>query len=132
MLIDVMLVLDKLVPSHLLQIGPLAPVRQAIHHVLHEMKAVQVILNPHVESSRDGTFFLVAADVEIAIGPAVVRRCTNEEYPWKPKMMCLSFVNRNRSRFIQSMRMLAARLQPHQIDDIDHPDFQLGKMLPQD
>jgi len=32
--------------------------------------------------------------------------------------------------FIQSMRMLAARLQPHQVDDIDHPDFQLGKMLP--
>ena len=34
-------------------------------------------------------------------------------------------------RFAQSVRMLALRLQLHQIDDIDHPDFQIGQMLAQ-
>ena len=32
----------------------------------------------------------------------------------------------------QPVRMLAGRLQLHQIDDVDHPDFQVGQMLPQD
>ena len=72
MLIDVTLVLDELVLDHLLQVGPLAPqVRQAIHHVLHEMKAVQVILNAHVEGRGDRAFFLVAPDMEILVGPPV-------------------------------------------------------------
>jgi hypothetical protein len=35
------------------------------------MKTVNFILHAHVKRRRDGAFFLVTADVEIAIGPAV-------------------------------------------------------------
>ena len=34
--------------------------------------------------------------------------------------------------FAQSMRMLRRGLQPHQIDDIDDPNFQIGQMFAQD
>ncbi len=58
--------------DHLLQVGPLAPqVRQAIHHVLHKMKAIQIVLNAHVEGRGDCALFLVAPDMEIWIGPPV-------------------------------------------------------------
>ena len=30
---------------------------------------------------------------------------------------------------IQSVRVLGLRLQPHQVDDVDHPDFQIEQML---
>src|ERR1039458_2376660 len=54
-LIDVLLVLDELVPDHLLQIGaPGAQVRHAIHHVLHQMETIEVVLHPHVKRRRDG------------------------------------------------------------------------------
>ena len=32
----------------------------------------------------------------------------------------------------QPVRVLGLRLQLHQIDDVDHPDFQVGQMLAQD
>ena len=48
-------------------------------------------------------------------------------------MMCLSLVNSAVViRVAQPVRMLAGGLQPHQIDDVDDPDFQLGQMLAQD
>ena len=71
-LVDVMLVLDQLVLDHLLQIVPLAAqMRQAIHHVLHQMEPVQIVLHPHVEGRGDGALFLVAPDMEVAVGAAV-------------------------------------------------------------
>ena len=45
--------------------------RQAVDDVLHEMKTVEVVLNPHVESGRDGALFLVAPNMQIAISAAV-------------------------------------------------------------
>ena len=35
------------------------------------MKAIQVILHPHIKSCSNRSFFLVATDVEIAIGAAI-------------------------------------------------------------
>ena len=67
-----MLVLDELVLHLLLQIGALGTqMRQPIDHVLHQVEPVQVVLHPHVKSRRDGALFLVAPDVEVAVGPAV-------------------------------------------------------------
>jgi len=71
--------LDELVLHVLLQIRPLsAQLRQTIDHVNHEMEAVQVILHPHVERGRDGALLLVAPDVQVLIGSAIVRRCTSQ------------------------------------------------------
>jgi hypothetical protein len=71
-LIDIVLVLDKLVLNHLFQLSTLGTqMRQAIHHVLHQMKAVQIVLHAHIKGRRNGAFFLVAAHVQISIGAAV-------------------------------------------------------------
>ncbi len=67
-----MLMLDELVLHRPLQVRPLgARIRYPIDHVLHQVKSVQVVLHPHVEGRRDRALFLVAAEVQIAIGPAV-------------------------------------------------------------
>jgi hypothetical protein len=71
-LIDEMFVFDQLVFHLLLQVGAFGTqIWHPIHHVLHQMKTVNFILHPHVEWRRNGALFLVTADVEIAIGPAV-------------------------------------------------------------
>jgi hypothetical protein len=72
MFVDVVFVLDELVLHLLLQIGALGTqVWQPIDDVLHEMEPIQVVLHPHVKGSRDGALFLVAPDVQVAVGPAV-------------------------------------------------------------
>ena len=72
MLVDVQLVLDQLVLHVLLQVSAFrTQMRQAIDYVLHQMKPVQIVLHAHVEGRRNGALFLVAANVHIAIRPAV-------------------------------------------------------------
>ena len=67
-----MLVLDELVLHLLFQVGALGTqVWQPIDDVLHEMEPVQVVLHPHIKCRRDRALFLVTADVEVAVGPAV-------------------------------------------------------------
>ena len=67
-LVDVLLVLDKLILELLLQVDALvAGLRQAVDAVHHQVETVQIVQHRHVEGRGDGTFFLVAADVEIAV-----------------------------------------------------------------
>src|ERR1039458_10112898 len=66
MFVNVKLVLNKLVLNHLFQVRPLrADPRDAIDHIRHQMKAIQIVLHSHVECRRDGAFFLVASNVQI-------------------------------------------------------------------
>jgi carbamate kinase len=59
-------------PHHLLQIGALAAqMRQPIDDVLHQMEAVQIVLHAHVEGGGDRAFLLVAAHMQVAVGPAI-------------------------------------------------------------
>jgi len=52
--VDVVFVPDEFVRHLLLQIvAPSTQVRQAIDHVLHQMKPIQIVLHSHVESGRD-------------------------------------------------------------------------------
>ena len=72
MLVDIVLVLDELVPHRLLQIGALAAgLGQVVDDVLHEMEAVEFVLHAHVEGGGDRAFLLVAAHVKIAVRPSV-------------------------------------------------------------
>ena len=67
-----MLVLDELVLHLLLQVSALrTKVRQPIHHIMHQVEPVQVVLHPDVKGRRDGALLLIAADVQVAVGPAV-------------------------------------------------------------
>src|ERR1700689_2907581 len=125
MLVDVMLVLDELVAHRLLQIRPFAAEsRYFIDDILHQMKAIDVVLNAHVEGCGDRTLLFVASDMEVPIGSAIGqpmderRIAVKAEYdgpiPGEERIVV---------GLAQSMRMLRAGLQSHQIDDIDDPNF---------
>jgi len=67
-----MLVLNQLVFHLLLQVCALgAQIRYAVNDVMHQVEAVKVVLHPHVKGRRDGALFLIAANVQVAIGPGV-------------------------------------------------------------
>jgi hypothetical protein len=71
-LVDVELVFDKLVPNHLLEVGPLATeMGQPIDDVLHQVKAIQIVLHPHIEDGRVRTFFLINTYMNVAICPTI-------------------------------------------------------------
>ena len=71
-LVDVLLMLDELVLHCLLQIRAFSSqFRQPIDDVLHQVEPVQLVLHPHVERRRDRALFLVAPDVQVAVGSAV-------------------------------------------------------------
>src|SRR5262245_60799711 len=54
-LADVLLVLDQLVPDHLLRVGgPLAELGDAVDHVADQVEAVEVVEDDHVEGGRGG------------------------------------------------------------------------------
>src|SRR4030081_819984 len=66
--VDTLLVLDQLVLQLPLQINAFAArLWQTIDHVHDEMEAIQIVEYCHVESSRDGSFLLVAADVKVGV-----------------------------------------------------------------
>src|ERR1700722_12704193 len=70
--VDVLLVLNQFILHLLFEVRPLgAQVRQAIDHVLNQVEPVQVVLYSDVKGRGDGALFLVAADVEVAVGPAI-------------------------------------------------------------
>ena len=125
--------LDQLVLHHLLQIGAFCPeLGQAVHHVLNEVETVQVVLHPHVKRGRDGALFLVASDVQVAIGPPVGQAMD------EPR---ISMESENDVLILREQRIVIrrsghggvpSRLQFHEIDDIDDPDFEAQKMLAKD
>ena len=110
MLVDVLLVLDELVLHHLLQVGPLgAQLRQAIDHVLHQVEPVQVVLHPDVKGRRDRALFLVAPDMQVAVGPAVGQPVDQPGVSMEAEDDVLVFrEKRIVIRFAQSVRVLAS------------------------
>ena len=65
---------------HLLQVVSLgAKFGHAVDHVLHQMEPVQFVLHSHVEGRRDRALFLVAADVEVSVGPTIGQ---SVDQPW--------------------------------------------------
>ena len=134
MLVDVKFVLNKLVPRDLLQIGALATqMRQTVHDVLYQMEAVKIVLHPHIEGRSDRAFFLVPVDMNIPVGPAIGQPVHQPGISVKAEddlfVLCKERVV---VLVAQSMRMFGTGLQSHEIDDIDHPDFQIGEMMAQD
>jgi len=129
---DVLLVLDKLVLELLLQVDALvAGPRQAIDGVHHEMEAVQIVQHRHIEGRGDGTLLLVAADMDVGVVGATVGQPVDQ--PWvgmegKDDRLVLGeeFV---KIHVAQPMRVLGLRLQLHEVDDVDHPYFQVRQML---
>ena len=70
--VNVLLVLNQLVLHHLFEIGPFrAQIWQAIDYVLNQMKAIQIILYSHVESGRNGALFVIASNMDVAVGATI-------------------------------------------------------------
>ena len=135
MLVDVLLMLDQLVLELLFQVNPLiAGLWEPIDDVHHKMEAVQIVQHGHVEWCGDGALFLVAADVDVVVVGAAINQAMNQ-----PRVSVVSKDHRLvpgeelvEIHVAQAVWMLTWRLQLHQVDDVDHPDFQLGQMLAQD
>ena len=64
---------EKLVLQALFQVqAGCTSLRQTVDRVHHQMKAVDVVAHRHVERRRDAAFFLVAADMDVAVVGAPV------------------------------------------------------------
>ena len=70
--VDVEGVLDEFVGHHLFEVvAGGAESGEAVDDVADEVVAVELVLHPHVEGGGDGSFFVVAADVQVAVGAAI-------------------------------------------------------------
>ncbi len=131
-LVDVVLVFDKLLAERLLEVRrPSAQLRQPVDHVHDQVAAVQVVQNHHVERSRGRAFFLVAAHVQVLVVRAAVGQAMDQ-----PGVA----VEREDDRLVlreetvevlvaQAVRVFARWLELHQIHNVDHADFQFREVL---
>src|SRR5205814_10184668 len=127
-----LLVVDKLVADRLLRIrGARSELRHAVDRIADEVEAIKIIQHAHVERRRRRPFLFVAAYVNVRVTFTPISQPMNE-----PRIAVKGEDNRlvrreERVEFVvgQTMRMLARRLQLHQIDNIDDADFQLGRVL---
>src|SRR6202020_3366905 len=92
------------------------------------MKAIDVVLYAHVEGCGDRTLLFVSSDMEVPVGSAIgqpmdERRITVETEYDRP----IPGEERVVVGLAQSMRMLIAGLESHQIDDIDRRNFKMGR-----
>src|SRR5664279_1285350 len=118
----------QLILHHLFQVGSFsAQMRQSVNNVLNQVEPVKFVLYSDVECRSDSAFFNVTPDMYIPVGAAVGQTMNQ---PWiSMKTKNYMFVYRKERieiRFIKTVWVLAGRLKLHQIDDIDHPDFQIG------
>jgi hypothetical protein len=133
--VDVLLVLDQLVLELLLQVNAfVAGLWQAVDGIHYEVEAVQVVQHRHVEGRGDGAFFFVAAHVDVAVVGAAVGQPVDQprvgvEGEDHRLVLGEEFVE---IHVAQSMRVLGSRLQLHEVDDVDHPDSQVGQELAHD
>lgn len=131
---DVLLVSNLSVADELIDVGGVrCHLWEAVDCVPEQVEAVQVVQNGHVEWSGSCDLLLVAAYVQVVLIGSAVREPMNER---RLAVECKDdrFVRREESidSFVaQAIGVLALWLELHKIDDVDHPDFQVGKMLSQ-
>src|SRR5262249_17724350 len=76
---DELLVVVELVADRLLGVrGPRAKFRHPVDHVAHQVEAIEIIKNTHVERCCSGALFLVAAYVNVAMAGSAVGEPVNE------------------------------------------------------
>ena len=97
------------------------------------MEAVEVVEHRHVERRRRRAFLLVAAHVQVVVAVAAIGEAMDQ-----PRIA----VKREQDRLVRGedgvellvgepVRMLARRLQRHQVDDVDDADLQRRQPLAQ-
>src|SRR5262245_58786294 len=94
------------------------------------MEAIELVQHAHIEWRARRTFFLVAAHVEVRVASTPVGKTVNEpriavegENDWLVR-------SEQRVEIVirKAMRMLALRLQFHEIHDVDNTHLQVGRV----
>jgi hypothetical protein len=131
-LIDILLVLAQLVLELLPQVNALiAGLRQAVDGVHHEVKAVQIVQYRHVEGRGDGALFLVATAVDVAVVSTAVGQPVDQRWVGMEGEDHWLVLGEEgvKIHVAQPVWVFGLRLQLHEVDDVDHLDFQVGQML---
>ncbi len=126
MLVDEAFVFNELILEPAFQLdAPFARLRQAIDRVHHQMEAVELIQDCHVKWGRDCALLLVAANVNVVmVGPPVCETVNQPRIAVEGEDHMLVLGEKCVEDLIaQTVRMLALRLQFHQINDVDDTDF---------
>src|SRR5262245_50397064 len=78
-LVNIFLMVDKRVADRLLRIGcPSTQLRHPVNHVLHQVKAVEIVEHAHVERRCGCPLFLITAHVEIFVIPPAIGQSINQ------------------------------------------------------
>ena len=118
--------------SHLLEeiSASVAELGQVVDYLLNEVESVDLVLNSHIERGGDGTLFLIARNVEVAVSSVI------QELVYQRGVAVESEYNRlilGKQRvelgIRQTVRVLGMRLELHKIDDVDESDLYLGHFL---
>src|SRR5437870_3777137 len=128
----VLLVLHQFVAQELLEVGADGvQLRNAVHRVAGEVKAIQVIHHGHVKRSGGSALFFISAHMEIVVTMTAIAQPMNE--PWVPVISeNHGFVgSEDGIEFAigKTVRMFARRLQGHQVHDVNDADLKIGKVL---
>ena len=114
--------------------GPRRQAGHAVDHVDDEVEPVEVVEHDHVERRRRRALLLVAAHVQVAVVRAPVGEAVDQ-----PRVAVVGEDDRPVGReervedpVGEAVRMLALRLEAHQVDDVDDAHPQLRQVLAQD
>src|SRR5262249_6968916 len=128
---DELLVVDELVADRLFGVSGACPkLRNAVDHVAYQVEAIEIVQHAHVERRRGRALFLVAAHVDVVVARSAVgqpvnkRRVTVEGEDDR----LVGGEQRVKIMIREAVRVLARRLQLHQIDDIDDADLQIRRV----
>ena len=126
---------DQLVADRLLGVGgALAKLRHAVDDVADQMEAVEVVDHAHVERRGRRSLFLVAAHMNVVVaGPPIGQAVDEPRIAVKGEDdRLVDGEERVEVAIGEPVRMLARRLQRHQIDDVDDAYLELGRVLAQE
>src|SRR5262245_50598719 len=128
---DELLMVDELVADRLLGVGgPRPKLRHAVDHVAYQVEAIEIVQHAHVEGCRGGALFLVAAYVNVVMARSPVSQPVNERRVTVEGEDNRLVGSEPRIKIVvrEAVGVLARWLQLHQIDDIDDPDLQIGRV----
>jgi hypothetical protein len=124
-LTDIPPVLDELVPELLLEVdASISRLREPVNRIHYEVKAIHIVQHCHVERSGNRALFFISPDMNVVVILTPVRQpmyqpgvaVKSEDYRLVRGEQVIEVL------IAQAVRMLALRLQLHQVDDVDDSD----------
>lgn len=114
--------------------GSLSQPGNPVDDVDYQPVSVHLVAHQHVEGCRRGALLDVAAYVKLVVAAAAIGQTVNQ-----PRVTVVGEDHRpvgGEDRVVLAVAhavwVQALRLQPHQVDDVDHPHHQFRDVLPQD